>query len=264
MISVYHTCSICACVIDMCMHIHNSNVLYIYIHIICNIYILYICTLYVFVLPDDSPFLMFLATSTRSIEHHPTEQVYRLFINIGQLLFDGPPAILCQRWWWKPPKSSQIYRFGESTTCWPCPCGWNSQRWGLGWRVEGQACNMVDVCRHESCWISFLWQLFFRNMLDTSVKPSGDVLFCIVMGFHYMIWQSRRFWFDLLIPHVPPFRFSKAANHSTNLQDLTTVSVPSSCVGATAQMYRAAPVMPLCLFVFLVWCVYWRFPVTVL
>lgn len=119
--------------------------------------------IYVFVLPDDSPFQMFLATSTRSIEHHPTKQVYRLFINIGQLLFDGPTAILCQRWWWKPPKSSQIYRFGESTTCWPCPCGWNSQRWGLAWRVEGQACNMVDVCRHESCWISFLWQFFFSK-----------------------------------------------------------------------------------------------------
>ena len=40
-ISVYHTCSICACVIDMyAYNIHNSNV--IYIHIICHIYI-YMC-----------------------------------------------------------------------------------------------------------------------------------------------------------------------------------------------------------------------------
>lgn len=164
-----------------------------------------------FVLPGDSPFQMFLATSTRSIEHHPTKQVYRLFINIGQLLFDGPTAILCQRWWWKPPKSSQIYRFGESTTCWPCPCGWNSQRWGLAWRVEGQACNMVDVCRHESCWISFLWQHFFEtcwihrsNLLEMS---------CSVLLWDFTTWFDKAGDFDLIYWFAMfPHSFEKAAN----------------------------------------------------
>lgn len=182
------------------MYIYTSCVIYIYIHVL--------------VLPDDSPFQMFLATSTRSIEHiehHPTKQVYRLFINIGQLLFDGPTAILCQRWWWKPPKSSQIYRFGESTTCWPCPCGWNSQRWGLAWRVEGQACNMVDVCRHESCWISFLWQHFLKH-----VGYIGQtfwrclVLCCYGISLRDLTKPEILIWF--IDSPCSPISFEKAAN----------------------------------------------------
>ena len=50
--------------------------------------------------------------------------------------------------------------------------------------------------RHATWWMYvgmkavesvFYGSFFFRNMLDISVKPSGDVLFCVVMGFHYMI-----------------------------------------------------------------------------
>ena len=215
------------------MYIYTSCVIYIYIHVL--------------VLPDDSPFQMFLATSTRSIEHiehHPTKQVYRLFINIGQLLFDGPTAILCQRWWWKPPKSSQIYRFGESTTCWPCPCGWNSQRWGLAWRVEGQACNMVDVCRHESCWISFLWQHFFEtcwihrsNLLEMS---------CSVLLWDFTTWFDKAGDFDLIYWFAMFPHFVRKGSQPT-----CRIWQPFQCPAAVwVQQLRF-------------WCVYWRFPVTV-
>ena len=122
----------------------------------------------------------------------------------------------------------------------------------MGTGVKGWGAWWMYICRHESCWIS-RWQHFskhvgyiFRNMLE----------------FLYVIWQSRRFWLywfpkspfvwkGSLLQILWMCQPTAGFDNSFCAQQLCG-SNSSDVEGCTSDA-----------FVFLVLCVYWRFPLAV-